>query len=149
MIPSVFIAMRNLVDDATISSIVHWAVAAVAAGFAIWSLLRVNDERARWAIVIAAMAMITPYIHVYDLAPVLAAALIVFNRWRGASINARASAALVMLAVWALPLLTVMGNKASIPVGPIVLVALLIVTAIQLPKSSPIPELALTEKSRS
>lgn len=149
MIPSVFIGMRNIVGDATIASYVHWAVAIVAAAFAIWAMLRAEDERARWAVVIAAMAVITPYIHIYDLAPVLVAALLVFNRWQAASTNARAVAALVMVLVWALPLLTVIGNKAAIPVGPFVLIALLIVSAIRVPNSSPIPSLALTEKSRS
>jgi hypothetical protein len=149
MIPSVFIGMRNIVGDATIASYVHWAVAAAAATFAIWAMLRADDERGRWAIVIAAMAVITPYIHIYDLAPVLVAALIVFNRWQPASTNARAIAALVMLFVWALPLLTVLGNKATIPVGPIVPIALLIVSAIRVPNSSSVPSLALTEKSQS
>ncbi len=149
MIPSVFIGVRNIVDDATIASYAHAAVAIAAGVFGMWALLRADDARARWAIVIAAMAVITPYIHIYDLAPLLAAALIVFTRWSGASVNARAVAALVMLFVWALPLITIIGNKASVPVGPIVLIALLIVTAIGVPKSSSIPALALTEKSRT
>lgn len=149
MIPSIFIAMRNIVGDATIASYVHWAAAIVAAAFAIWSLVRADDERARWAIVIAAMAVITPYIHIYDLAPVLVAALLVFNRWRDAPVNARAVAALTMVFVWALPLLTVIGNKASVPVGPLVLIALFVVAALRVPNSSSVPNLALTEKSQS
>ena len=95
------------------------------------------------------MAVITPYIHIYDLAPVLVAALLVFNRWQDASVNARAVAALLMVLVWALPLLTVIGNKASVPVGPLVLIALLVVTAMRVPNSSSVPNLALTEKSQS
>ena len=149
MIPSVFIAMRNIVGEATVASYAHWAVAIAAGAFAIWSMVRADDERARWSIVIAAMAVITPYIHLYDLAPALVAALLVFNRWQDASVNARAVAALVMVLVWALPLLTVIGNKASVPVGPLVLIALLVVTAIRVPNSSAVPNLALTEKSQS
>jgi len=149
MIPSVFIGMRNIVGDAMIASYVHWVVAAAAAAFAIWAMVRVEAERARWAIAIAAMAVITPYIHIYDLAPVLVAALLVFNRWQPASTNARAAAGLVTVLVWALPLLTIIGNKAAVPVGPLVLIALLIVSAIRVPNSSSVPSLALTEKSQS
>ncbi len=149
MIPSVFIGVRNVAGDATVATYVHAAAAIGAGVFGIWAMLRADDGRARWAIAIAAMAVITPYIHIYDLAPILAAALIVFTRWSNASVNARATAALVVVLVWALPLLTIIGNKASIPVGPLVLIALLVLTALRVPSSSPIPALALTEKSRS
>jgi alpha-1,2-mannosyltransferase len=149
MIPSVFIGTRLLAADATLASLAHGAVAVAAGAYAIWRLTRADDARWRWAILIAAMAVITPYIHIYDLAPLVAAALIVLDRWRNASLGAQAIAAMLAIALWALPLITVIGNTANIPAGPLVLVLLMVATTIRVPSASPLSVSAVAEKSPS
>jgi hypothetical protein len=145
----VFIGARVLAADATLATLVHGAVAVLAGAYAVRRLTQADDARWRWAIVIAAMAVITPYIHIYDLAPLVAVALIVLVRWRSAPLSAQALAAMLAIGVWALPMITVIGNTANVPAGPLVLVLLLIATTIRTPLASPIPATALTEKSPS
>ena len=147
MIPSVFIGMRLYAGDAVLAGYLHGAVAAAAAAFGLWRLWRTDDERLRWAIVIATMALVTPYIHIYDLAPVAAAGLILLARRQDEPIAAQLVAALVALAAWALPLVTVWGNTESVPLGPLVLIALLATVASPPSRPSPIPAAVLTEKS--
>jgi hypothetical protein len=90
---------------------------------------------------------VTPYIHIYDLAPVAAAGLILLARRQDEPIAAQLVAALVALAAWALPLVTVWGNTESVPLGPLVLIALLATVASPLSRPSSIPAAVLTEKS--
>ena len=58
-----------------------------------------------------------------------------------------ATLALVALAAWALPLVTVWGNTESVPLGPLVLIALLATVASPLSRPSSSPAAVLTEKS--
>ena len=148
MIPSAFIAMRLYAGDPVLASYVHGAVAVAAGAFGVWQMWRADSDKARWAIAIAAMALITPYIHIYDLAPVVAAALLVLQQRRDASVASQVLAAVVAIAVWALPFITVLGNSVSVPIGVLVLVSLLVVTGGRGSSSSPVPALALTEKSQ-
>lgn len=147
MIPSVFIGMRLYAGDAALAGYVHGAVAVMAATLGLWRLWRTEDGRLRWALLIATMALITPYLHIYDLAPMTAAGLILLARRRDEPVAAQLVAALIALAAWALPLITVWGNTESVPLGPLVLVSLLAILALPVSRSSSIPAAALTEKS--
>lgn len=60
MIPSAFIALRILTDDAALAGYVQLVIALAAGAFAVWRLRCVDDNRGRWAILIAAMAVMTP-----------------------------------------------------------------------------------------
>jgi hypothetical protein len=130
MIPSAFIAMRLYAGDLLLATGVGIAVAAIVAVVGIWSLWRTEDRRLRWAIAIATMALVTPYIHIYDLAPALAAALIVLAMRRDGAPSAQFLSALVAFGVWALPMVTMLGNAAGIPAGFLILVSLLVVTCV-------------------
>lgn len=144
MIPSVFIAVRILAADPMLAGYAQAAIALLAGAFAVWRLIRTDDERARWAIVIAAMALITPYVHIYDLASLMAAALLVLSRWRIAPLGGQALVAMLALAVWALPLITVVANTVGFPAGPVVIALLLLSAGLSL---SPSSAFAQTEKS--
>jgi alpha-1,2-mannosyltransferase len=128
MIPSAFMALRLMTGDVLLAQWGHIAVAAVAVGWASVRLAQTRDLIKQSAIMLAAAALVTPYIHIYDLAVVVAAGLL---HLRGADERGRGRlvACVALFGAWALPMLTLVGNTSGFPVGPFVLVTLLIVTA--------------------
>jgi hypothetical protein len=128
MIPSVFMTMRILTGDPQLAQWVHLAAAAIVVVTSGWCMLRTSDRLRQSAILLAAGALVTPYIHIYDLAGVVAAGLLCLGAATRASI-AQIAAGLAVAAAWGLPMITLAGNEAGIPVGPVILVGVFIVAA--------------------
>lgn len=125
MIPTVFIGLRVLNIPASPASLVHLLFAASVAAFCCWRILRSRDRETQVAIALAGASLITPYIHIYDLAPLVAAGMLVLRRWQSASLPLRLLAIFVVMTNSALPALTVAFNLSGVPLSPLVILALL------------------------
>jgi alpha-1,2-mannosyltransferase len=126
MIPSAFMALRIVTGDVQLAQWGHLAVAVAAVAWASLRLVRTGDRQRQNAILLAAAALVTPYIHIYDLVIVAAAGLVHLRSAEESSAEGAVACA-ALLAVWALPMLTLWGNTSGVPVGPLVLIALLAV----------------------
>lgn len=135
MIPSVFIAMRILTVDGTLAGWVHLAFAALVVVLALWRLPRARDAMQQSAIVLTATTLITPYIHIYDLAPVCAAGLLLMRQWRGAPQVAQLLAYFIVFAAWGMPILTNTLNQAGTPASPLILFTLFVLVAWPAPRA--------------
>jgi hypothetical protein len=79
--------------------------------------------------VLAGTAVITPYLHNYDLAPLVAAGLLGLRFHAGHSRSALIVAAIALLGAWGLPTLTPFFNVLGLPLSPLLLLFLLAVVA--------------------
>jgi hypothetical protein len=129
MIPSTFVAVRLLTGNALLAGILHWVVAGVAGAICLWRLMRTGDRDRQLAIVLAGTAVITPYLHIYDLAPLVAAGLLGLRFHAGHSRSALIVAAIALLGAWGLPTLTPFFNVLGLPLSPLLLLFLLAVVA--------------------
>lgn len=122
MIPSVFMALRVLGLDGGLALGVHMvaAVAVLVAGCVFFR--RLDAEPARVALLMVVTALITPYLHIYDLAPVLAGAALLCQ----APGRAGAWVERGFVLAWLLPYLTLVGGALGLPVGPLVLFGLMV-----------------------
>jgi alpha-1,2-mannosyltransferase len=136
MIPSVFMAMRILTGDPQLAQWVHFAVALIVVVLCVWRMLRTGDRLRQSAILLTAGALVTPYIHIYDLAGTVAAGLLCLNAAAARSGVGQIAAGLAVVAAWALPMDTLAGNDAGAPVGPIVLLGLFAVVAWPSPRTA-------------
>ena len=150
MIPSVFIAGRVLALPSDLALIAHAAFALAVGGLLVWRLIAVRDNELRTAMVLIAPALISPYLHSYDLAMLAAGGLIVARRCLGPMDAATLLVALVILVNWALPNLLLTLNAAGWPVAPAIILALFLVAAFR-PAADPLlaPEPAHTIDLRS
>lgn len=129
MEPSVFMAGRILTGNADLASVVHGLVAVPVGAFVVWRVLRSPDADQQAAVVLAGTALITPYFHVYDAGSVLCAALLALRRRETGSAEARLAGYVVAVLAWGLPDLTEMLNLMGLPLGPLVLLAVLLLAA--------------------
>jgi alpha-1,2-mannosyltransferase len=143
MIPSAFIAGRIAIGDPTIAGWLHLASAAAVVALVLWRLTRTRVSMQQNAIVLAATALITPYIHIYDLPPLVAAGLLLMRQWKEAPRVAQLLVFFVVLAAWAMPMLTFAVNQAGAPVSPIILLTLLVLVAWPAP---PVPNMEGPDK---
>ena len=145
MIPSVFIAGRVLALPSDLALIAHAAFALAIGGLLVWRLIAVRDNELRIAMVLIAPALISPYLHSYDLAMLAAGGLIVARRCLGPMDAAALLVALVILLNWALPDLLLTVNAAGWPVAPAIILPLFLVAAFR-PAADPLlaPEPAHT-----
>ncbi len=104
-----------------------------------------GDRELQIAVLLAAVPLASPYGYNYDLTLLSVAVLWAFARAKGSGFLTGEK--LVLAAAWILPLLVVVGNTRGLPLGPPVLVAVLVVLLIRangwLPKQhfpSSIPE---------
>jgi hypothetical protein len=74
--------------------------------------------------VLVATALMTPYMHNYDLALLLCGALLVSRRWSSSEKRPLWGELLVMIA-WALPQLVVFVNTIGLPISPLLILPLL------------------------
>jgi len=123
MIPSAFMAMRILTGDSTLAIIVHALFAAAVAAVLIFRLLRVKDKERSWALLLVATALMTPYLHNYDLAMLLCGALLVLRHRQRIAASFQGQS--LVLAAWALPQLVTILNASGMPVSPLVILPLL------------------------
>jgi alpha-1,2-mannosyltransferase len=124
MIPSTFMAMRIVIGDSAPALLIHFGFAAVVAAVLVFRLWRVEDSDRRAAMVLVATALMTPYIHNYDLALLLCSALLVARRWSSSEKRPLRGELLVMIA-WALPQLVVLLNTIGLPISPLLILPLL------------------------
>src|SRR5690606_3184473 len=111
------------------------AFAALAVVLALWRLPRARDAMQQSAIVLTATTLITPYIHIYDLAPVCAAGLLLMRQWRGAPQVAQLLAYFIVFAAWGMPILTNTLNQAGTPASPLILFTLFVLVAWPAPRA--------------
>lgn len=120
MIPSFFMSLRILGVDGDVAIGVHLAIAVPLSIVVIWRLLRTSDATRRIGQALSGTALLTPYIHQYDLNIVLVAALLSLKR-----VDANRPRLLVgKMTAWLailLPLGVVVLNSIGLPLGPLVL----------------------------
>ena len=85
---------------------------------------RTTDQQA--ALALAAMAVIAPYFHTYDGGLLLCAALLAARQWEAAGPLHRLLSYFVVIAAWVMPPATETLNAIGVPLGPLVLVAVLV-----------------------
>jgi arabinofuranan 3-O-arabinosyltransferase len=124
MIPSVFMSVRIVSGNPDLAIWLHAGFAVAVGAVLVWRLVRVDDGIRRAALVFVATAMMTPYIHNYDLALLFCGALVVARRWQNTGLAGWAVFGL-LLVIWSLPLLVVVLNWAGIPVSPLLIAPLL------------------------
>ena len=73
-----------------------------------------------------ATAVITPYLHVYDLTLVLAGTMMITGPRTAAEDGMTPWNRRAVLAAWALPYVTLVLNKAGFPIAPAAMLALLV-----------------------
>ncbi|HTJ59094.1 MAG TPA: glycosyltransferase family 87 protein [Devosiaceae bacterium] len=135
MIPSLFMSLRVLGLPDGPAFLWHLAFAAPVFVFCCWRLLVSREWEAQAAIVLAGAALITPYLHIYDLAPLVAAGLLVLRRSADAGQAARLFAILVVMANAAMPILTFALNVEGVPVSPLLILPLLLMASFAPPKA--------------
>lgn len=124
MIPSMFMAWRILTGNGDLAIQLHLLLAVPVVGFTLWRLWRLDDPVRRMALVLVATALITPYLHNYDLSILAVAGLLIFRRFpegsRGAPWTER-----LLIAMVALPQLVVVLNLFGVPISPLLILPLL------------------------
>jgi hypothetical protein len=75
--------------------------------------------------VLIATALMTPYMHNYDLALLLCGALLVARRWSSSSEKRPLQGELLVMIAWALPQLVVLLNTIGLPISPLLILPLL------------------------
>lgn len=125
MIPSMFMALRILTGDGDLALWLHGVLVLPALALCGWKLWRVPDPVRRAGIVMAATALITPYLHHYDLTVIAVAALLVLRRFPPDRRGELGICVLVVLAL-ALPQLVVLLNLAGLPLAPLVILGLML-----------------------
>lgn len=125
MIPSIFMALRILSGDGDLALILHLALAVPIVLLAGWRLRSVPDPMRRAGVVLAGTALLTPYLHNYDLTMVAVAALVVLRRFAPGRRGELVACAFVVL-VLALPQMVVGLNFVGMPVSPLITLTLLL-----------------------
>lgn len=129
MIPSTFMAGRVLGLDADTALMVHGVFAATIFAVLVWRLVVVTDADRRASMVLLATALITPYMHSYDLS-LLAAGALLAGRSLVPDTSVRSIlSAMLVVACWGLSNLVLRFNMAGFPVSPLIILALFVVVA--------------------
>ncbi|HEV2505838.1 MAG TPA: glycosyltransferase family 87 protein [Mesorhizobium sp.] len=124
MIPSVFMAMRIVMGKSDIALVVHVIFAIMVGGVFLWRLWHVRDPERRAALLLLTTVLVTPYIHNYDLALLLAGALIVARRpWVAGGGPFKAE--LPVILAWVLPQFVLFLNTAGLPISSLLILPLL------------------------
>ena len=124
--PSVFMAGRILTGDAGLSLLVHGVVAIAAVAYAIWRQITARSADQQAAVALAATVLITPYFHSYDGGLLVCAALLAARHWEAAGGLPRLLGYFVVIGAWLLPDATQTLNGMGLPVGPIIMIAVLL-----------------------
>ena len=126
MIPSMFMALRVLGVDGDLAARIHGIVAAPLAIGVVVAVVRtrtrVDQQR---ALALLGTALLTPYLHVYDLTIVAVAGLLLWTMMERRGPGAlRLGAALAAVTAWLLPYLTAGFAAMRLPLSPLVMGAL-------------------------
>ena len=121
MIPSAFMALRIITGDGDLAATLHLVFAAVVGAYLIWRLIVVKDTVARNALVLIGTVLLAPYMHNYDLALLLAGALLV------ARLHAGVIWVFLLVAIaCGLPQFVFLLNIVGVPLSPLLILPLLI-----------------------
>jgi hypothetical protein len=120
-----FMAARILGFEAGTGYALQILIAAIALPSVIWSFWHGNDRCIQIAILATATFLISPYLFNYDMAMLLGALIFVFDKFSRTRFQPHEQ--FILLSAWALPALGMFLNYMSLPLGPIFLLALLIV----------------------
>jgi hypothetical protein len=123
MIPSSFMSLRIVTGDPDFALLAHGIIALAVLAALVVRLLRVSDEARQAAMLIAATALISPYLHIYDLALVFCGGLITARRFTSA--GPAVLMGLYVVALWALPLLVIGFYMLGMPLSPLIILPLL------------------------
>jgi hypothetical protein len=126
MIPSLFMSLRLLGLDGDTALALHGAFAAAICLLLLCKLFVARQWETRAALVLIATALITPYMHNYDLAIILAATLLWHIRCRSQGWRGFIASRAVLLA-WAAPYLVMAFGILQAPIMPLILLCLFLV----------------------
>jgi hypothetical protein len=121
MMPSAFMAFRILTGDGSLAGTLHLVLAALVGAFVVWRLCRNADLTAQQALVLIGTVLMTPYMHNYDLAVLLAGALLVARLHPG-----NIAVCVLALLAWSLPETVVVLNGSGMPLSPLLILPLLV-----------------------
>ena len=124
-----FMSARLLHLEVNTGYAIQLVFAAVALVSVVWSFWRGRDRNIQIAILATATFLASPYIFNYDMALLLGALILLFERLPRAGLELGTQFAL--LSVWALPLFGIYLNWSGLPIGPMVLLGLLILLLIE------------------
>ncbi len=125
MIPSIFMALRILIGDGDLALVLHLVLAVPILALAGWQLWRLPDSLRRAGVALAGTALLTPYLHNYDLTMIAIAGLIVLRRFPPGTRGELGACVVVALAL-GLPQLVVGLNAMGLPVSPLLILLLLL-----------------------
>jgi alpha-1,2-mannosyltransferase len=129
MIPSVFMSLRLLGVDGDLALNIHLVFAALLLPVVVWLLWTRREPGLRAATTLVGMAVLTPYLHVYDLVPVLVTGMLVMGAYGAATGWGRGVAAYMLLLAWSMPYLTLALGLLRVPLTPLLMLALLVLIA--------------------
>jgi hypothetical protein len=121
MMPSAFMAFRILTGDGSLAGSLHLCFAGLVGAFVVWRLYRTGDPAVQRALVLVGTVLMTPYMHNYDLAVLLAGALLVARFHPG-----NIAVYVLALLAWSLPETVVVLNALGAPVSPLLILPLLV-----------------------
>lgn len=125
MVVSMFMGLRIVTGDGDLALQMHLVLAIPILSYAIWKMGHVSDPVRRAAVLLMATALISPYLHNYDLAVIAVAALLVLRRF-APDRRGELAVCLVVAAGIALPQLVAGFNTLGIPISPLVMLPLLL-----------------------
>jgi len=125
MIPSMFMALRIVAGDSAMALLGHAAFATLVLIIVIVRFWRVEEAARRTAMMLIATALMTPYLHNYDLAPLLCGALLVARRLATFQ-KPPVYTEFLVIAAWALPQIVVLLNTIGLPISPLLILPLLL-----------------------
>ena len=124
MMPSVFMALRLLGVSGDAALYIHLGFAGLVVIVLAVALRQSSDPLAQSAMLLLGTALVTPYLHSYDLATVVCGALLVARRLDTLPSTTRRIALLFPIVLaWGLPNIVLRFNLMSIPVSPLILMA--------------------------
>lgn len=125
MVPSMFMSARILTEDGDLALAIHFVVAGVVVVALAWRLWREQDWMRRVTLILLGTAVLTPYLHNYDLGVVVVGALLVLRRFPPGRRGELGAATLVALAP-ALPVVVALFYAIGVPASPLIMLGLLV-----------------------
>ena len=130
MSPSIFMAKKILFGDGDLALSVHLVFALAVFFVCVRLIWRSSSRTQRHALALVGMALITPYLHFYDMSVLLVASFLAARLWaESARVSAQRLREYTVLLAWFLPYITVFGNALGVPVSPLLMLGIFAVIA--------------------
>ncbi len=131
MVPSAFMSFRIVLGNDVLAGQLHLVFATAVGAFLVWRLFSTRDAIAQTALMLIGTVLITPYMLNYDLAVLLAGALLV------ARLHPQSIVVCILVVVaWSLPTTMIILNGTGWPVSPLLILPLLVLAGMP-PKAVP------------